>query len=289
MLRIVGLADSFGRAGGHENYHFLIEGISEERGRPLKVVNLSHPAYDLPDELLLLQRFGDRFAPDVVMHGFFVGNDFATPLGRFMDYAGIQVRARTGRASLRPISFTLATWSQRWFAVMKERLRKRADSAGGAFSEATFLEIEKNRLRVCRRGSEAEWQKIVEWLDGIREEARRIGASYAMVVHPDQFQVETVLRERIYDRFGLDPADYDLGLPQQFLHDYCEQRGIPCVDLLPTFRANGQHGGLYETYNTHYNDRGNRLAATTIFDFLEEAVLARGRVAARNRDVRLIE
>ncbi len=110
-----------------------------------------------------------------------------------------------------------------------------------------------------------------------------------MVVHPDQFQVENVLREILYDRFGLDPADYDLGLPQQFLRAYCEQRGIPCVDLLPTFRANGQQGGLYETYDTHYNDRGNRLAATTIFDFLEEAVLARGRVAARNRDVHLIE
>jgi hypothetical protein len=282
MFRIVGLADSFGRAGENRNYHFLIEERFAERGFPLEVVNLSHPAYDLPDELLLLQRFGDRFAPDVVLHGFFVGNDFSMPHGQFMDYAGIQVRARSGRAAFRPISFALGDWIPRLANVTLERFRKRADSAGGTFSEATFLGIEKKRLQACRRGRETDWTRIVGWLDGIREEAERIGARYAMVVHPDQFQVESGLRKTIFDRFGMNPADYDFDLPQRFLRDYCEQTAIPCLDLLPTFRSHGQQGGLYETHDTHYNDRGNQLAATTIMGFLDDSGLAVRRADLRS-------
>lgn len=167
-------------------------------------------------------------------------------------------------------------------SVAIERLRKREDSAGGTFSEAAFLDIEKRRFQVCRRGLDADWSRIVEWLDSIREEAARIGARYAMVVHPDQFQVESGLRQRVQDRFGLNPADYDFVLPQRFLQDYCKRREIPCIDLLPIFRSIGEQGGLYETQNTHYNDRGNQLAATSVLDFLEEEGLASSRAELRS-------
>ena len=40
-IRIMGLADSFGRSGGHQNYHFLIEELAAESGEWLEVVNLS--------------------------------------------------------------------------------------------------------------------------------------------------------------------------------------------------------------------------------------------------------
>jgi hypothetical protein len=274
-LRIVGLADSFGRAGEERNYHFLIETLAAERERPLEVVNLSHPSYDLPDELLLFRRFASRYAPDVVLHGFFVGNDFSVPLGRLMEYNGIQVRARSGRAMLRPISFTLGAWSQRLVKVWVEDARKRVDSTDGTFSEAAFLEIEGSRMRVSRRGEDVHWRPIENWLDEIRSETEALGAHYVLVVHPDQFQVEVGLRETIFERFGRDPSDYDIDLPQKFLRRYCESREIPCIDLLPGFRSNGSQGGLYLAHDTHYNDHGNQLAAAAILDFLQANVLPR--------------
>ena len=94
--RMIGLADSFGRAGGHENYNFLVGELANKGGRKLEVVNLSRGAYELEDELLLFQRFGPRYQPDVVLHAFFVGNDFMLPAGVYLDYGGVHVRAKTG-------------------------------------------------------------------------------------------------------------------------------------------------------------------------------------------------
>jgi hypothetical protein len=278
-IRLVGLADSFGRAGGEENYHIRVEQLAASRGTPLEVVNLSHASYDLPDELLLFRRFAARYEPDVVLHGMFVGNDFSVPLGILMDYNGIQVRARSGRAMLRPISFTLGTWSQRLLRVWTEDARKRENATDSMFSEETFLDIETSRLRVARTGAQVHWAKIERWLDEIRAETEALGATYVLVIHPDQFQVESDLRGTILARSGEDPADFDFDLPQRFLLAYCERREIPCIDLLPVFRANGSDGGLYLERDTHYNERGNELAAATIYDVLQTGLLTRAHTA----------
>jgi hypothetical protein len=62
-------------------------------------------------------------------------------------------------------------------------------------------------------------------------------------------------------RHGLDPAGYDLDLPQKLIRRYCQESGIVCVDLLPAFREQGAGGGLYRYRDTHYAPEGNALAA----------------------------
>ncbi len=107
-------------------------------------------------------------------------------------------------------------------------------------------------------------------LEAIRKEVREIGAKYVMVIHPDQFQVESELRQEVAQRFGLDLGGYDFSLPQRFFRNQCISLGVMCLDMLPTFRMHGSGGGLYLARDTHYNRKGNRLAAQLIFKFLRD-------------------
>ena len=97
-----------------------------------------------------------------------------------------------------------------------------------------------------------------------------------MVIHPDQFQVETPFRRKLMTHANVNPVNYEIELPQRFLLDHCRLRGLTCLDLLRDFGRQGARGGLYLERDTHYNARGNDLAARLISDFLASEGLITG-------------
>lgn len=286
--RILGLADSFGQASGHDNYHYVVERLLNERGTPAGVVNVSVPGYELIDELAILQRFGRRYEPDLVLHGFFVGNDFLTPSESLYTFQDIQFRPRvTGLWSYRPRNFWIFEWLQRYGILLRDRLRLRSEAAASeapgeqargqatgppalAISEDDFLRVERKRLEIFRADSsqEAQWRDALVVLDAIRAEVEAMGSEYVMVIHPDQLQVEEDLLSQLEAFYQVDLNRYDLAKPQAFLRDYCQERNIRCIDLLPALKAQGAHGGLYLPKNTHYNPAGHIVAAEEIIRLL---------------------
>lgn len=274
-IRILGLADSFGVAGGVHNFHYRLERLLRERGHRVEVVNLSVPAYSIDQELELLRRFGARYEPDIVIHSFFVGNDFGLGAPASLRYRGIDIERMPGARSWLPQELTVVRWIPRWMKARSERRKRDEDVARGlgegSFSRDTFLRIERVRFGACRkpRTDGPAWLAVTTVLDALGHEVDAMGAVRVTVVHPDQFQVEPALASEIVRTFELDPAAYDLTLPQRFLHAYAASRGVALVDLTPVFRREGGEGGLYLSRDTHYNDAGNRLAAEILADALE--------------------
>lgn len=289
-LRILGLADSFGQAGGADNYHFVLEAFLRQAGEPAEVVNFSVAGYEPIDELTLLQNYGPRYRADLVLQGFFVGNDFNLPERPLMMSQGLQFRPKfVGAWSLRPRNFWLIEWLPRFVLVIGDRAQQQREAAsgrpaaGGAtaspgpaaaqpgvaqgiISEDAYLRVERERLNLMRAdaATQARWRQTLAILDQIRDFSARMGSDYVLVIHPDQLQVEDALFDQLITFYNLNRDDYDLALPQRFLLDYCAQEQIRCIDLLPAFRAHGAQGGLYLPRDTHYNQAGNRLAAEQI-------------------------
>lgn len=276
-IRILSLCDSFGEAGGHENYCYLVGQALRDQGLPVEVVNLSVGEYDLPEELAILQRYGARYHPDLVLHGLFVGNDFyLTGDGLLMTYQRISIRHRNVLRHPVPRSFMLLVWGRHYLRGLLATLRSpRAgatdEGAGGSFAEADYLRIERDRLVHCQKSPppDERWAGVAELLAQIRAETERMGAKYAMVIHPDQYQVETKLRSDVLATFGLNPSGYDWELPQRWLTGQCAAVGVPAIDLLPRLREQGAAGGLYRVRDSHYNQAGNRAAAAGILSALE--------------------
>jgi hypothetical protein len=279
-LRILGIADSFGTNGGKNNYHYLLESIIKQQNSFFSIVNISKSGYSLFEELAVLKKFGRRYNPDIVLHGFFIGNDISDVYrnlheGSLFTYQNIPVQRPAGLPSYRPSNFLILQWISRYKTAMHDRWLHHAeqqnDSSVIGLSEERFLQIEANSIEACRKyalSSNERWKEVVAVLDNIRLEVEQIGAQYILVVHPDRFQVEEALLRQLQNAYALNLNNFDLKLPQKFLANYCETRKIPCIDLLPTFRDNSIREGLYRFRDTHYNERGNKLASEAIFDFL---------------------
>jgi hypothetical protein len=146
--------------------------------------------------------------------------------------------------------------------------------AGPPLSEAAFRAVEARRLAVCLTpappGIEGKWQRALGDLDRIVGACRARGVPVAFVLIPDEFQVNPrVLDDAIRDA-GVSAESVDLDLPQRRLRAFCSARGVPCLDLQGPFRA---AGNTYAPFDTHWNARGNRLAAEHITAWLRRGLL----------------
>ena len=87
---------------------------------------------------------------------------------------------------------------------------------------------------------------------------RRRRVAFAIVILPDEIQVDDRLLARILDRYGLSRFDYVMDLPQTLVQRIASENGIPCLDLLWGFReaAYRDPAPLYQPRNTHWNEKG---------------------------------
>ena len=274
--RFIGLADSFGIWGGAEsNYFRLLEKrLQADAPGPVELVNLSIDGYE-PSHQLRILRLGVRYAPDLVVHGFFVGNDFTLNDDQIYKFIGFRARRSSADAPYRPHDFLLRRWADDVQGIRGERRaverEKQAGIETGTFSRQTYLELQRGRLKHWGTPGEANLKRlksVFPVLDEIRRVAEASGARYVLVVHPDQTQVDEVFRRELLATLGAQAADFDFDLPQRVMLEYCVARRVTCLDLLPTFRAHADKGDLYLLRDTHYNEAGRQLAANTIRDFL---------------------
>lgn len=275
--RILALGDSFGIVHEDRNYLYEVHRKFEEDGTRAEILNFSIQAIEPNDQLKVLRRFGEEYHPDLILHSFFVGNDFDIPPGEFVTLGGIYVRHHEGLAGFHPKNFLLINWIKGRWKVLSEHAKRQKEIQGaepiGMFSRKEFLDIEVNRLVQTSKKAEATQKHLsasLPILDDIRQIALDMGAEYGLVALPDQFQVDPALFEEILQEFGLQAEDFDLHLPQEILRSYCEDRGIPFLDILEAFRGDGRGGDLFLLRDTHFNLEGNAIVADRVHRFLLE-------------------
>jgi hypothetical protein len=244
----------------------------------------------------MLHRFGMDYNPDLVLYGFVAGADFGVGGNDGYVYQGISTRS-AGTSLYLPHNFLFRGWIENALKlIQEERLRQREAKVGvvnqlGLYSKETYLQMQFDRMNLWANRSKKNiehLEKVFPVLDAIRSTAEENGARFVMVIHPDETQVNDDLRQQIISSFQVNGAEYDFDLPQKLLRSYCAARNIPCLDLLPIFRAKAKHGELFLLRNSHYNLAGQNLAAESIAQFLYErqllpagrsAVLAQGKTA----------
>jgi hypothetical protein len=290
--RILIANDSFGWAGGREgNYTETLERLLLERygeGR-IEVINSGYPMTHTGEQLEMLRKFGLQYDPDLVIHGFFVGNDFVDS-HRYrkrivVNDTTIDVDRRRERIlfgyPIVPQSRLLHVVRQR-VRLLAERIRSSGETAAGsdpadvagAFSPQTFARIERARMEFCnvrnhQAGRYTDHLAFTrENLTAMAELLRSREIEFVVALYPDEFQVNSVLARELVATFGLEPSLYELQLPQQLVSAHMESLQVPVIDLLAPFRQHGRGETLYLPRNTHWNSAGRRLAGESLFEAL---------------------
>jgi lysophospholipase L1-like esterase len=296
--RIAAIGDSFTVGAGEygKTWPAVLErDLAALLRRPVEVFALGVPGVGPQFELKLWELERDLLRPDLVVVAFFVGNDFTDDEEYGLHPSGETRLVRT--------SYT-ARLARNLYRVWTEPRRGEGASpppgtsnrSGGfevpagdmerlTFSAERHLQIEAYRLQICLREHRAEFLRlsanVARVLRRFQAEVRAAGADFAIMIVPDEFQVDEGLRREVLALLDLPSSEVDLDFPQERLKQLLDEAGIRHLDLLPAFRDAGRSERLYYERNTHWNDAGNALAARLLADDVHGFVAARGEAPLR--------
>ncbi len=306
VRRILVLGDSytFGvYVEDDEVYPALLENFLQDRGFPVQVLNAGYADGWSPDEhyAWLMDR-GFAFSPDLVVYGFFIGNDVSDickPCWRDLDERGLprrmvnanvyvdafgRVRSRVldshtvghewiMRFPLLRESHLLVRLSRRLEDLARDSRRKtpRHDSAGGGhdYGEEYFSMIldPKREGRVTAEREEL----LLELVYGMEAECASRDIGFLLLMIPVNFQVhEDLLRDRDVVRHQGLPlgATIDRNFFDE-IKPALDERGVSHLDMLEAMKGRAER--FYPSNGeVHFNAEGHRFTAVTLMQLLLE-------------------
>lgn len=295
VYRMLVVGDSFGWIGGQNgNYTALLERMLESRygSHKVDVINAGYSMTHTGEQLAMLRKFGLQYNPDLVVLGFFVGNDFidADPDRKRIVVNGVYLdisKRREYRFLGYPIvaQSRLKAFLEQKYKIWSEERKARAAAPVataatqpaqpvGTFSEDTYLEIERTRLEFFNTSPtraprlQANVDYILQSISEMDAILKSKNIKLLVAIYPDEFQVNENLQRSIFERYHLKQSDYDLRLAQNILKSFLDSKGIPYIDFLDRFQAEGKKRDLYVLRDSHWNAAGNQLAAEILFEDL---------------------
>jgi hypothetical protein len=283
------------------------------RGRRVEALNFGVSGYGTAQELLTLRREVWRFHPDVVLLGFYPGNDVANN-SRALDgnrerpYCRLAPGAAGGRGAPPRLDFDFSFRQAPGFRfrssalgrfvygiadrsrllqlvkparVAVERARARRRRAEPAPREAG-LDDAVYRPPVDPRWREA-WQVTEALIGAMNREAAAHGAGFGVVVLTSGIQVDPdpAVRSAFTARLGVP----DLLYPDRRLRELGVREGFPVLSLAPPLAEEASRRRIFfhgfpntEPGLGHWNAAGHRAAARLIAPWLCRELLARGQM-----------
>jgi hypothetical protein len=250
--RIVVLGDSFtfgAEVSDDETYpHYLQSAFPNA-----EVLNLGVQGYGHDQMLLYLKEEGIKYHPDVVILGFtyidIYRNNFA-----FDAYAKPRFKLVSGGLQLTNIPVPTPDR-----VLAQEPYRPKT---------LDLLVILREKLRWTLGKNETEARDLAAaLLDQIVATTHSIGAVPVFVYLPVGEEIKPFPRRYL----ALTAYSPPVGEREQYLHDYCQSRGISCLLLGPRFREEAKKGvDLIPPQNLwgHWTPEAHRIAAQEIRDLL---------------------
>lgn len=296
-FRIVALGDSFtfGFAPYPRAYLTVAEAVATLHTRgspPVSVHNLGLAAMGIADYRLVYRFFGRPLAADLVVVTIYLGNDL-------LDFAGHGVAQDCAPAG--PQSW-LVTFLRRVTRIAREgavaepaEARSSPSEARGGtrvpgarepdlsrprFSDDAWLEVKAKELVSFRNGAalDCRLEAFFEELERLRTDLAADGVAMALVLAPTRLQTEPPELRAALAQAELLESEIDLHRPGREISGWARTRGVPLLDLTPSFQDRAT-SGLYVPNDTHWNIEGNELAGLLVGAWIAAELVERGQLS----------
>jgi hypothetical protein len=244
------------------------------------VLNFGVNGYSPLQELLVLQREGPRYQPDLVMVGLFLDNDVSgchpslstvqeqSPFATFdddkitFDHSRAEDSFRDYHAE--PIH-TIRKFSAiyRWFRAMNQR---RAGVNTSTIPTRYMLYSDPSLPIWDEAWSNVEKVLLELAAETERQEAKLLIVSLpcGQAVHPQSWQNVQQQHPAMLAR------KWDLERPERQLMEFANRHNLLILQLLPTFQHQGKDSSLFFGNVGHMNADGHNLTGKSIASFVEQ-------------------
>lgn len=283
-FRVIGLGDSFTFGNGvklEETFLKQLESCLKPTVPSVEVINCGIPAYSPLQELRFLERYRASLEPDVVILGFFVGNDFiesgdlydsaGTPTLRVVDGNLVSTRAAEREHSMirlisQPLRYYLSTHSHLYVF-----LRDRGSQLLSRFGLRPFNLPPDFCKKTYSERMEAAWRYTQAIIEATARNTAEHREKLIVVILPVSYQVYQHTWNEYIAALKLDPSEYDLDKPQRLLAQFLDERGIEYVDPLPALRQNIIGPPLFYSVDGHLTAEGHRIVSRVICEKFRNA------------------
>jgi len=286
-VRILILGDSFTFGYGVDNneaYPKKVEQLihqDEKDGKiNFEVLNAGTGGWGTVQEVMYLKEKGPYFQPDLVILGFFLGNDVYNNLSYEEDLRIEEERSR-GSVSIPFKSFfqekshaytflasryesLLITWGLR-------KVPAYVDIGGQAGNkEKTEKHLQPSDLFLTSVPEQLQsgyqlTKRLLKDLAQYSEES--LNAEFILMIIPERSQVN--YKPGYWEKWY---PTYNREIPSQIIREFAEDENIDLLDLLPVFSRIGAHMQLhYSKIDEHWNPQGHNLAALEIYKYLKQS------------------
>lgn len=261
-------------------------------GTPVEIIAMGVSAATTESELLMLEDGGMAYAPDIMVIGFFFGNDvLANYRNTAFTLDNGTLRRELVNSTERPF-LTLKKFFRRNFHLydlLVDTVRK-FPKLFTFFQQRGIAHAQQPNIPAYdmpifgKRYTEdtyAAWEESFALIKVMREHADTIDAQVVLFAIPAAFQVDRGKFTELMRQTGLDPAQIEVEKPNALLAEFAEQQNITLIDPLPLFRELNGNNSFYWRIDDHFNAAGNALAAETLFTALQPLLQKNGIVPER--------
>ena len=277
--RIAVLGDSFVTGLDVEDKEVLTEAMENLLHDNWEVLNFGVNGFGPTQYFLLLKNRAINYQPDVVIMVIYIRNDFNDILGIF-DW--IQGR-RKPRAKFNkdgeivfedipvPLPKPHDTNIRPLIGLARSHLYNFICQR--CFYQSDILHAPPE-IRLCKKECSNEVVEAYSRMRGLIKKTQYFchenNAEFLVVIAPTIIQIyDNIYWNKIKKRYRLKDEEYDLFLPNKRIKQTCENLGIYVLDLAPSLKACASSGEkVYSFVNQHWNNKGNRVAAGAIIDYL---------------------
>ena len=249
-----------------ERFTEILEDLLHRRGINAEVLNFGVVGYGTDQELLLFNRLGIRYHPDLVIVGFFWNDLFENSIPVAYGYPKPQfVPGPTSTLQLRniPVPKKIGqkkefagnrrgnVWdaTKSWLAANSYIYRVLADAVRRSPFLYQFAVETKIAGGPWRDPDSREWKITKSLLEMLKETVKESGSDFLVAIIPERADFETAIysfKHRLID----------------------EMRDFPSIDLLPALKAVGPASKLYYSNDIHLKPAGHRAIGQAIFEYL---------------------
>jgi lysophospholipase L1-like esterase len=271
VTRIVFLGDSFTVGFGLPKEARFADLIMNHLPSNYEGINMGMWGYSTDQELLVFKEKALKYEPDIVILSMFLDDLYRTRLYSVND--GIYMKPRFGLApneGVRLLNVPVPNNHGRSFLLNLVltgfyKLRNRLEMGSESY-ERGWLSI-FDRTYVKEQG----YYLPLRLLSEIFALADTDKCKFLLVIIPwkDQLKEDDIYAAEIAYT-GIPPERLDFHLPQNIVRRFCENLGIPVLDLLPAFKREKSRETLFFKHDCHWTRAGHRLAAEEIVNHLKQ-------------------
>lgn len=285
IKRILGLGDSF-TFGCSVDYEYAYLTQLEKKlinnGNKVEIIKAGVGGYGTDDEYYYLVNYGLKYKPDIVLVGFFAGNDVRdTMLGfhkcnmandtvwraaysdKYTTANGVTEWNKTILRShgiiknteknelssvLKSTALTLFPHSTRFFygkyKIIKNKFFGLGEGSQISKSQTnlTILNYETFYKKKYSDDVERGWNETFDFLMRMKNLTEANNTTLVVVIIPVREQVHKEDWKLRTMEYGLNEKDFDLEKPQKKLINFCKGNNMSYIDLLPKFKEKAMNG-----------------------------------------------